>query len=110
MTMKLKFPNTFALLFGLLALIALATWFVPGGRYDTHVVDGKTLIDPSSYHLTASRPQGPVELMKAPIKGFVEAGLIIGFVLIVGGAFSVLQKTEAIDAMIKSAHVLCVDT
>jgi len=102
MTMKLKFPNTFALLFGLLALIALATWFVPGGRYDTHVVDGKTLIDPSSYHLTASRPQGPVELMKAPIKGFVEAGLIIGFVLIVGGAFSVLQKTEAIDAMIKS--------
>ncbi|TNY03324.1 YfcC family protein, partial [Escherichia coli] len=32
----------------------------------------------------------------------VEAGLIIGFVLIVGGAFAVLQKTEAIDAMIKA--------
>ena len=38
----------------------------------------------------------------APIKGFVEAALIIGFVLIVGGAFSVLQKTEAVDSMIKS--------
>jgi uncharacterized ion transporter superfamily protein YfcC len=99
---KLKFPNTFALLFALLALIALATWFVPGGRYDTHQIDGKTLIDPSSYHPSASKPQGPVALMKAPIKGFVEAGLIIGFVLIVGGAFAVLQKTEAIDAMIKS--------
>jgi len=100
--MKLRFPNTFALLFSLLALIALATWFVPGGRYDTHMVDGKQLIDPSSYHRTAAKPQGPVELMKAPIKGFVEAGLIIGFVLIVGGAFAVLQKTEAIDSMIKS--------
>jgi uncharacterized ion transporter superfamily protein YfcC len=40
--------------------------------------------------------------MIAPIKGFVEAAQIIGFVLIVGGAFAVLQKTEAIDSMIKS--------
>jgi len=40
--------------------------------------------------------------MMAPIKGFVEASLIIGFVLIVGGAFAVLHKTEAIDALIKS--------
>ena len=39
--------------------------------------------------------------MTSPIKGFVEAALIIGFILIVGGAFGVLQKTEAIDSMIK---------
>lgn len=39
-------------------------------------------------------------LLKAPIRGFVEAAQIIGFVLIVGGAFAVLQSTEAIDSMI----------
>jgi len=100
--MKLRFPNTFVLLFSLLALIALATWFVPGGSYDTHMVDGKKLIDPNSFHYVTANPQGLVALMTAPIKGFVEAALIIGFVLIVGGAFSVLQKTEAIDSMIKS--------
>jgi uncharacterized ion transporter superfamily protein YfcC len=43
-----------------------------------------------------------VALMKAPIKGFVEAAQIIGFVLIVGGAFAVVQKTEAIDTAIRS--------
>jgi len=100
--MKLKFPNTFVLLFSLLALIALATWLVPGGQFDTQLVDGKKLIVPGSFHAIEGRPQGPVALMMAPIKGFVEAALIIGFVLIVGGAFAVLQKTEAIDAMIKS--------
>jgi len=100
--MKLKLPNTFVLLFILLALIALATWLVPGGKYDTHVVNGKTLIDPATFHYVAGNPQGFVALMMAPIKGFVEAGLIIGFVLIVGGAFAVLQKTEAIDSMIKA--------
>jgi uncharacterized ion transporter superfamily protein YfcC len=50
----------------------------------------------------ASAPQGLVALMKAPIKGFVEAAQIIGFVLIVGGAFAVVQKTEAIDTAIRS--------
>jgi uncharacterized ion transporter superfamily protein YfcC len=100
--MKLRLPNTFVLLFALLALIALSTWFVPGGQYDTVMVDGKPRIDPNSYHLVEAKPQGVVALLTAPIKGFKEAGLIIGFVLIVGGVFNVLHKTEAIDAMIKS--------
>jgi uncharacterized ion transporter superfamily protein YfcC len=100
--MKIKLPNTFVLLFAILAMIALATWVVPGGQYDTQLVNGKQLIVPTSFHYIASAPQGLVALMMAPIKGFVEAALIIGFVLIVGGAFAVLQQTEAIDAMIKS--------
>lgn len=100
--MKLKLPNTFVLLFALLALIALSTWFVPGGQYDTVLVNGKKVIDPDTFRHVPSNPQGVVALLTAPIKGFVEAALIIGFVLLVGGAFNVLHKTEAIDAMIKS--------
>jgi uncharacterized ion transporter superfamily protein YfcC len=100
--MRLRIPNTFVLLFAILALIALATWFIPGGKYDTHLVDGKQLIDPASFHYVESAPQGLVALMKAPIKGFVEAAQIIGFVLVVGGAFAVVQKTDAIDTGIRS--------
>ncbi|MFS2004953.1 YfcC family protein [Duganella sp. CT11-25] len=101
-TKKFKLPHTFVLLFIILALIATATWLVPGGKYDTHLVNGKQLIVPDSFHYVPSAPQGPVALIKAPIKGFVEAAQIIGFVLIVGGAFAVLQKTEAVDSMIKA--------
>jgi uncharacterized ion transporter superfamily protein YfcC len=100
--MKLRLPNTYVLIFAILALIALSTWLVPGGKYDTHLVNGKQLVDPTTFHYVASKPQGIVALLMAPIKGFVEAALIIGFVLITGGAFAVLQKTDAIDAMIKS--------
>jgi uncharacterized ion transporter superfamily protein YfcC len=100
--MKLRLPNTFVLLFALLALIALSTWVVPGGQYDTVMVDGKPRVDPNSFHFIDSKPQGLVALLTAPIKGFKEAALIIGFVLMVGGVFNVLHKTEAIDAMIKS--------
>ncbi|MDR7269299.1 putative ion transporter superfamily protein YfcC [Pelomonas saccharophila] len=100
--MKLRLPNTYVLLFALLALIAAATWVVPGGRFQTELVNGKTLIVAGSFHLIDAKPQGLTALLTAPIKGFVEAALIIGFVLIVGGAFAVLQGTEAIDALIKS--------
>lgn len=100
--MKLKLPNTYLLLVVLLALIAAATWVVPGGKFDTQLVDGKQVIVAGSYHVVDAKPQGLVALLTSPIKGFVEAALIIGFVLIVGGAFAVLQRTEAIDAMIKS--------
>ncbi len=102
MLKKIRMPNTFVLLFAILAMIAISTWFVPGGKYETHLLNGKTLIDPASFHYVDSNPQGFVALMMAPIKGFVEAALIIGFVLITGGVFAVLQKTEAIDSMIKS--------
>ena len=101
MTLR-KLPNTFVLIFALLVLIAVATWFVPGGKYATVLVDGKPVIDPTSYQSVASQPQGVAAVLMAPIKGFVEAALIIGFVLIVGGAFAVLQATQAIDALIKA--------
>lgn len=95
-----RIPNTFVIIFGLLVCIAALTWIVPGGKYDTHVVNGRTLINPDSFHVIPSAPQGFTALMMAPIKGFVGASLIIGFVLIVGGAFAVLQKTDAINAFI----------
>ena len=100
--MKIRLPNTFVLLFLILAMIALSTWLVPGGQYETMMVNGKARIDPNSFHYVPSAPQGFIALMMAPIKGFVEAAQIIGFVLIVGGAFAVLQRTDAIDSMIKT--------
>lgn len=31
---KFKMPNTYVILFAIIALIALLTWVVPGGAYD----------------------------------------------------------------------------
>ena len=67
MLKKLRMPNTFVLLFAILALLAIVTWFVPGGKYETHLVNGKALIDPATFHYVDSKPQGFVALMMAPI-------------------------------------------
>lgn len=99
---SLKAPNTFFIIFSLIILVALSTWVIPAGQFDTKEVNGREVVIGDSFHYVDSNPQGISGILTAPIKGFVEAALIIGFVLIVGGAFAVFQKTEAVDSAIKA--------
>jgi len=97
---RIKVPNTFFIIFSLIVLVAILTWIIPGSEYARVEVEGKQLVDPDTFRYVESNPQGIGAILMAPIKGFVEAALIIGFVLIVGGAFGVFQKTKAIDSAI----------
>jgi len=96
----LKVPNTYLLIFSLLVLIAALTWFIPGGKYERTILNGREVVVPNSFKFVDSNPQGIFDLFISPLKGFIEAALIIGFVLIVGGAFNVLAKTDAINSFI----------
>ncbi len=97
---RLKVPNTYLLIFSLLVLIAIMTWIIPGGEYERTTMNGREVVVQNSFKYVDSNPQGFFDLFVSPLKGFVEAGLIIGFVLIVGGAFNVLARTQAIDSLI----------
>jgi len=97
---RLKVPNTYLLIFSLLVLIAVLTWIIPGGKYERTIMNGREVVVPNSFKYVDSHPQGVFDLFISPLKGFVEAALIIGFVLIVGGAFNVLAKTDAINSLI----------
>lgn len=98
---KLRIPNTYLLIFSLLVLIAILTWIIPGGKYERSIVNGREVVIPGSFKYVESNPQDLFDLFIAPLKGFKEAALIIGFILFVGGAFNVLTSTGAIDAFIK---------
>ena len=97
---RFKVPNTYLLIFTILVFIAGMTWIIPGGKYQKGIVNGREVVIPNTFQYTDSNPQGIFQLFISPIKGFTEAALIIGFILIVGGAFNVLQRTDAINAFI----------
>ncbi len=97
---KLKVPNTYLLIFSLLILIAALTWIIPGGEFERKVIDRREVVVQNSFNFVENKPQGIIELFIAPLKGFQEAALIIGFILLVGGSFNVLAKTEAINSLI----------
>ncbi len=97
---KFKVPNTYLLIFLILVFIAILTWIIPGGQYERIIKDGREVVVQNSFKFIDNNPQGFFAIFIAPLKGFVEAALIIGFILIVGGAFNVLAKTDAINSFI----------
>ena len=99
MSKKTQF-NTLAMISAVVALTAVATWFVPGGEYQRVVKDGRSLVLPGSFVHTPANPQYLWAVLLSPIKGFAQAAQIIVCLLVVGGAFNVLQKTGAVAAAI----------
>lgn len=71
--MKLKVPNTYVIIFFVILLCAVATWLVPGGKPQTW------------------------QVFSALYEGFSQQAGIIAFVLVVGGAFWVVNSTKAVD-------------
>ena len=101
---KIKAPNTYLLIFSIIILTAILTWIIPSGEYNRIDMNGRKVVVSESYHSVESNPQGFWAVLQTPIRGFTDknAALIVGFVLIVGGIFAVLEKTKAIDAAIKA--------
>lgn len=89
-----KFPNTYVIIAALIVLCAVLTWFLPGGRYVT--ADDGTL----TYQEVAAAPQ-TWQVFSAVYHGFVKQAGIIIFILVVGGAFALLNATGAVDAGIR---------
>lgn len=96
-----KLPDTLIIVTSILVIFTVLTWIVPAGNFDRELVNGRELVVPDSYHLADQNPQGLMNFLMAPAHGFISAAEIIAFVLIVGGAFSIVNKTGAIDSGLK---------
>lgn len=70
---RFKVPNTYVIIFTVLIICAIATWLVPGGNPQTW------------------------QVFSALYEGFSRQAEIIAFVLIIGGAFWVINSTKAVD-------------
>ncbi|WP_256947210.1 MULTISPECIES: YfcC family protein [Haematobacter] len=105
--MKFKFPTAFTILFCLIVVVAILTWFVPAGEYTRQMSEtlGQEVPVPGTYHAVTQNPQGWWDVLLAPIAGFYdpESGMaraidVALFVLIIGGFLAVITRTGAIDA------------
>ena len=88
---KFKVPNTYVIIACILVVCAMLTWFVPGGQY-VKGEDGSL-----SYEQVDSVPQ-TWQVLPAIYHGFVKQAGIIIFILVVGGAFWLLNATGAVTA------------
>ena len=111
---RFTLPSAYTILFALIVLAAIATWFVPAGTYDLNE-QGEPV--PGTYHEVESQPARiVVDSLTAPINGlygiedakgninYYNSGTLFGaidvalFILVIGGFLGVTMKTGAIQA------------
>lgn len=91
---KPKAPNTYVIIAAIIVLCAMMTWIMPGGQY-VKADDGTV-----SYEAVDSIPQ-TWQVFSAIYHGFIKQAGIIIFILVVGGAFWLLNATGAVEVGIK---------
>lgn len=100
-----KVPHTYVIIFGLIIFCAVLTWIIPGGEFEreTVVVNGipREVIQNQSFQYIESDLQ-TWQIFSSFFDGFVNTANIIAFILMIGGAFWILNDTKSIDIGIYS--------
>lgn len=97
--------NTTVILAVIIVMTAIFTWFIPAGSYEKEMSGGREVLVEGSFHYIENSPQMPFDVLKAPMKSFARSATaeIMAFLLIIGGAFMIIEKTGAITSAIKAA-------
>lgn len=102
---KRQIPHTYVIVFAIIVVAAMLTWFIPGGQFQRTVVTvGETqreIIQSNSFTYIENSPQ-TWEIFSAIFDGFVDKADIIVFILLIGGAFWIMNNSRAIDVGIFS--------
>jgi uncharacterized ion transporter superfamily protein YfcC len=98
----------FIVIFALLVLTTAATHFIPAGTYRRQSrIDERTgstleVVIPDSFRYTDANPQGLLAFLYSPVKSLYYQGpvgaIIVVFILLVGGAFTAIRRTGALDS------------
>lgn len=105
MAKRIAVPHTYVIVFSFIIAAALLTWILPGGEFERETVDvngtSREVIIEGSYHEAHKIPQ-TWQIFSALFDGFAGKADIIVFILIIGGAFWIMNDSKAIDVGIQS--------
>ncbi len=98
MAKNIKVPHVLVLLFVIIIIAAVSTYIVTPGEYNRMEKEGRTVVNPDSYHVVERSPVGVFGILKSIPKGLNEVAYIVFFIFLVGGSFGVISATGAVDA------------
>lgn len=99
---KKEFPHTLIIISIIILVAATLTFIIPAGVYDRvkDAATNRTIVDPTSYHRIDQQPATIMSIFKAIPQGFLATSWICFLIMIVGGTFSVVTNTGAIQAFL----------
>lgn len=97
----IRMPHTLVIVGSLILLVLILTWVLPSGTYQLVEQEGRKVPVPGTYQQVPKSYLGLHWLLTSPIKGFLDGAEIIAFLLIIGGAFNVIQHTGSVELGIR---------
>ncbi len=99
----MRFPHPLVLLVGCILVAAALSRVVPAGRFERREdpVTGRSVVVAGTYQRVPPAPVGAFQAVVAIPRGMAEAGAVIFYVFLVGGAFAVVEKTGASTRLIQ---------
>ena len=101
----MKIPHTFTIVFSIVIICAVAKWLVPGGEFARNTVEidriSRSVVVGDSFEYTKNVPQ-TWQVFLSFFKGFSRTAHIISFIFMLGGAFWILNATNAINVGISN--------
>jgi len=86
------------LVFLVLVLITVLTYIIPAGSYERIDVDGRQVLNPNVFKSMEQHSVSLFRMFSSLVDGFVQAGNVIAFVFLIGGAFGILHRTGALES------------
>ncbi len=98
---RLAMPHTLVVVMSLVVLVLALSWVVPSGEYQRARVQtsagARDVTVAGTYHAVPKIYLGVHTVLESPIKGFLDAALLICFLLVIGGSFGIFQETGAVE-------------
>ncbi len=109
---KFHLPHVYTLAFILIILFAALTWVLPSGQFERQLMDtpaGEREVAISGTYQEIDKTdsdgndlrQGWLEVLMAPTRGIQAAADVVAFILLLGGTFQILTKTDAMNTGIR---------
>ncbi|MEP6491794.1 MAG: Na+/H+ antiporter NhaC family protein [bacterium] len=99
---RVRLPHPLILLFIAVGVAAALTWILPAGDYTRRddPVTRRSVVVAGTYHTVSRAPVGPFAAVVSVPRGFVDAAEVIAVVLIVGGAWVVVDKLGTLGRLV----------
>lgn len=108
---KLELPHVYTLAFILIIAFAVLTWVLPSGQFERQLLDtpaGEREVAIAGTYQVVDKiadggdlRQGVLDVLMAPTRGIQAAADVVAFILLIGGTFQILTKTNAMNRGIR---------
>lgn len=102
-----KTLNALVILFGVIALVGLLSFAITPGAFERIEVDGRTIIDPDSFHNIEAKKLSFLDFFRPIPHGLIAASPVVFLILLVGGTIDIYNKSGAVDIAMSNIVKKC---